>query len=89
MSIKQEKITEPKVTAIKSQVVCDACSAVMSEDIIRTGFFDPSEEYTPSMELKAGWIEISRGSYGQRVKVHVCSKCTGSTVASLLSHGVN
>ena len=84
MSIKQEKLTEPRVVAIRSWVQCDGCKAVMSEQLVKTGFFDPSEEYTPHIDLLSGWIEVVKGSYGQRTLAHACARCADRSVGALL-----
>lgn len=86
MSIKQEKITELKVIAVKYTVKCDGCGDKMMEETVNTNFYDPGEDLMPSVNLLSGWIEIVKGAYGNRTKAHSCPRCVERSVAALLEH---
>ncbi len=84
MSIKQEKVTEVRVTAIISRLTCDSCAAVMEEQNTKVGFYDPADKFDPHFSLAPGWVEIVKGQYENRTKFHACGKCLGTRVEELL-----
>jgi len=84
MSIKQEKVTEVRVVAIISRLVCDACGAVMEEKTTKTGYASEEDTFDVCFELNRGWVEIVKGQYGNRTKNHACGKCLDTRVGALL-----
>lgn len=84
MSIKQEKITEVRVVAIHSKVICDGCSAMMFEETHKVSMYYVEESYMPHFELAPGWVEMAKGQYGQRTYAHACGKCVDNRVEELL-----
>ncbi len=84
MSIKQEKVTELRVTGIISKLTCDGCGAIMATEETKVGFYNPDDKYDPSFNLMSGWVEIVKGQYGNRVKYHACGKCVSNRLEDML-----
>lgn len=87
MSIKQERITEPRVIAIRSWVQCDGCGSKMDERI------DPQnpnvidqDAYTPYFDLAPGWIQVVKGAHTTKHYAHACGKCLGDSVGALIGN---